>query len=213
MIKAILDIRPIAETDVVLLEKQFPQGGVAKHAERLSRQQKGDATYLIAWHKGYPVGHALLNWGGSRDEHVAKQLKSACPDLRPIRADRIPFARHRQATHRFRRAACIHARLLIPWIECCRRNQRCSPPPIQTPRLPRCAFWRVRRAGRICRLARAASCLGRDLYLSDKGSAASRHIGEVSERRRCARAATKAESLGRNNVASNRNFQKNGVSR
>ena len=84
MIKAILDIRPIAETDVVLLEKQFPQGGVAKHAERLSRQQKGDATYLIAWHKGYPVGHALLNWGGSRDEHVAKQLKSACPDLEDL---------------------------------------------------------------------------------------------------------------------------------
>lgn len=84
MIKAALDIRPIAETDVVLLEKRFPQGGVAKHAGRLGRQQKGDATYLIAWHKGYPVGHALLNWGGSHDEHVAKQLKSACPDIEDL---------------------------------------------------------------------------------------------------------------------------------
>jgi GNAT superfamily N-acetyltransferase len=84
MIKAVLDIRSIAEIDVALIEKRFPQGGVTKHAERLDRQQKGDATYLIAWRKGTPVGHALLNWGGSRDEHVAKQLKSPCPDVEDL---------------------------------------------------------------------------------------------------------------------------------
>lgn len=84
MIEAVLDVRPIAETDVALIEKRFPQGGVTKHAERLDRQQKGDATYLIAWRKGTPVGHALLNWRGSRDEHVAKQLKSACPDIEDL---------------------------------------------------------------------------------------------------------------------------------
>ena len=84
MLKTLIDVRPIAETDVVLLEKRFPQGGVAKHAERFDRQQKGDATYLIAWHKGCPVGHVLLNWGGSRDEHVARQLTTTCPDIEDL---------------------------------------------------------------------------------------------------------------------------------
>jgi GNAT superfamily N-acetyltransferase len=84
MSKTVVHIRPIAETDVARLERRFPQGGVAKHAERFVRQQRGDATYLIAWHKGHPVGHALLNYGGSRDEHVAKQSKFACPDLEDL---------------------------------------------------------------------------------------------------------------------------------
>jgi GNAT superfamily N-acetyltransferase len=84
MIKTLIDVRPIAETDAALLEKRFPQGGVAKHAERFDRQQKGDATYLIAWHEGRPVGHVLLNWGGSCDEHVAKQLAITCPDIEDL---------------------------------------------------------------------------------------------------------------------------------
>ena len=84
MSTAVLDVKPITETDFVLLEKRFPQGGIAKHAERFLRQQKGEAVYLIAWFQGQPVGHSLLKWGGSQDEHVAKQLSVACPDIEDL---------------------------------------------------------------------------------------------------------------------------------
>jgi GNAT superfamily N-acetyltransferase len=79
-----IEIMPIRETDIIFLEKCFPEGGSAKHAERFESQNKGDITYLIAWRCDHPVGHALLNWGGEQDEHVAKQLQSACPDLEDI---------------------------------------------------------------------------------------------------------------------------------
>jgi len=81
---AVVDIRPITEPDITLLEKHFPQGGMAKHAERFSRQQKGEAVYIIAWYQGRPVGHALLKWGGSQDGHVARQLNVSCPDIEDL---------------------------------------------------------------------------------------------------------------------------------
>lgn len=84
MPKAVVDIRPVTETDMALLEKGFPEGGTAKHAERFLRQQKGEALYLIAWYQGQPVGHALLKWSGSGDEHVARQLCVACPDVEDL---------------------------------------------------------------------------------------------------------------------------------
>jgi GNAT superfamily N-acetyltransferase len=74
-------IRPASESDIALLESHFSDGGPAKHAECLMRQQKGEAVYLIAWHQGRPVGHALMKWGGSEDELVAERLKVACPDI------------------------------------------------------------------------------------------------------------------------------------
>jgi GNAT superfamily N-acetyltransferase len=84
MLKAVIDIRPIAQTDIALLEKRFPEGGLAKHADRFSRQQTGEVVYLVAWHREHPVGHALLKWGGSQDEPVAKQLKIGCPDIEDL---------------------------------------------------------------------------------------------------------------------------------
>ena len=84
MSKVVVDIKPITEADIALLEVHFPQAGMAKHTERFLRQQKGDAVYLIAWYQGEPVGHALLNWDGSQDEPVANQLSVACPDIEDI---------------------------------------------------------------------------------------------------------------------------------
>jgi GNAT superfamily N-acetyltransferase len=84
MSRLIVDIKPVIEADTVLLEKCFPEGGMAKHAERFLRQQKGGAAYLIAWYQGQPVGHVLLKWGGSQDEPVIKQLSVACPDIEDL---------------------------------------------------------------------------------------------------------------------------------
>ena len=84
MSTAVVDIRPIIKADIALLEKRFPQGGIAKHTERFLRQQNGEAVYLIAWHQGQPVGHALLKWGGSQDEHITRQLRVMCPDIEDL---------------------------------------------------------------------------------------------------------------------------------
>ena len=84
MTTVIVQIKPIREADLALLEERFPEGGPAKHAERLRRQQMGEVVYLVAWQKGEPVGHALLNWRGSQDEHVARQLQAACPDIEDL---------------------------------------------------------------------------------------------------------------------------------
>ncbi len=81
---AVVDIRSITKPDIILLEQRFPQGGIAKHSERLARQQRGEAVYLIAWCQGQPAGHALLKWGGSQDEPVTKQLRIACPDIEDL---------------------------------------------------------------------------------------------------------------------------------
>jgi GNAT superfamily N-acetyltransferase len=78
------NIRPITETDIALLEKRFQQGGMAKHAERFLRQQKGEEVYLIAWHRVQPVGHTLLKWGGAQDEPVTRQLRVVCPDIEDL---------------------------------------------------------------------------------------------------------------------------------
>ena len=80
----IVDIKPIVETDIALLEKRFPEAGPAKHAERFARQQKGEAIYLIAWIQGQPAGHALIKWGGSQDEPVARQIRTATPDIEDL---------------------------------------------------------------------------------------------------------------------------------
>jgi len=79
-----VDIRPITEAEISLLEKCLPQGGSAKHAERFTRQQEREVVYLIAWYQGKPVGHGLLKWGGSQDEPVAKALRTPCPDLEDL---------------------------------------------------------------------------------------------------------------------------------
>lgn len=84
MPSAIVEIKPITKADIAVLEKRFPQGGLAKHAERFLRQQKGEAVYLIAWYQGQPVGHALLKWDGSQDEHITRQLRVMCPDIEDL---------------------------------------------------------------------------------------------------------------------------------
>jgi GNAT superfamily N-acetyltransferase len=84
MSSILVEIRPITETEPALLEKRFPQGGTAKHAERFLRQQKEEVVYLIAWHRGQPVGHALLKWSGAQDIRVTWQLRVACPDVEDL---------------------------------------------------------------------------------------------------------------------------------
>src|SRR3712207_6814858 len=75
-----IHIRPIAEEEVVLLERHLARGFPRKHWARFVLQAEGKAVYLIAWRARTPVGHVLLEWEGAREEPMASGLPS-CPVL------------------------------------------------------------------------------------------------------------------------------------
>jgi len=79
-----VDVRPVARRDVLLLEAHLPFGVPEKHADRSARQRRGQVVYLIAWHNGAPIGHALLKWQGAEEDQVASVLQGTCPDVEDL---------------------------------------------------------------------------------------------------------------------------------
>jgi GNAT superfamily N-acetyltransferase len=77
-------VRPAARDSLLLLERHLPYGPPEKHAERLKRQEKGEVVYLVAWHDGTPVGHALLKWLGATEEHLVARFQGTCPDIEDL---------------------------------------------------------------------------------------------------------------------------------
>jgi len=77
-------IQPARQSDIPLLQKTFPQGGIEKHPERFGRQQQGLVTYLIAWQGNEPVGHGLVKWQRPTNDPVAPLLQQPCPDLEDL---------------------------------------------------------------------------------------------------------------------------------
>ena len=75
-----LEITAANRADLPLLEHFLTQGGPAKHAERVARQERGDVVYLIAWRGERPLGHALLKWKGSDDADVARPPEQGMPE-------------------------------------------------------------------------------------------------------------------------------------
>jgi ribosomal protein S18 acetylase RimI-like enzyme len=47
------------------------------------RQGEGDVVYLVAWIDDLPIGHVLIEWGGTTDEPVRTQLAD-CADLQDL---------------------------------------------------------------------------------------------------------------------------------
>ncbi len=79
-----LVIRPIQHSDVLLLERALPYGAPEKHLDRHQRQRRGEVSYLIAWLDGKPVGHGLLKWHGTLEDHIAGHFQGRCPDLEDL---------------------------------------------------------------------------------------------------------------------------------
>jgi GNAT superfamily N-acetyltransferase len=77
-------VRPAARDSLLLLERHLPYGAPEKHAERFKYQEKGQVVYLVAWHEGTPVGHALLKWHGATEEHLAAHFQGTCPDIEDL---------------------------------------------------------------------------------------------------------------------------------
>src|SRR5579872_1701671 len=59
---ATISVRPLAAEELRLIEQSLRQGRQDKHRQRLERQQRGRAVYLIAWYATLAVGHLLLKW-------------------------------------------------------------------------------------------------------------------------------------------------------
>ena len=57
-----LHIGPCTAEDVVVLERHLGSGRNRIHEQLHARQQAGDATYLVAWRGGIPVGTGLVRW-------------------------------------------------------------------------------------------------------------------------------------------------------
>lgn len=68
-------VRPLQDDELAMLEQAVPyRPWPSKHAERLARQTRGEAVYLIVWLDGRPVGHALLHWRGPTEAAVAEEF-------------------------------------------------------------------------------------------------------------------------------------------
>ena len=78
---AAITVEPASEGDVGILTRRLPRPR-AKHLERLERQRRGEALYLIAWRDGEPVGHALLKSPGAVD--LAPGKRAGCAEIEDL---------------------------------------------------------------------------------------------------------------------------------
>jgi ribosomal protein S18 acetylase RimI-like enzyme len=51
--------------DLPALDRAIPTGRNDVHRAFLARQEAGEASYLVAWRGGSPVGTGVIRWGGS----------------------------------------------------------------------------------------------------------------------------------------------------
>lgn len=73
-----IEIRLLTDDGLKALETAIPARG--SHPGRLEEQKKGNASYLVAYHNGTPVGHLNLKWNGDDSTEVKKHL-SNCPEI------------------------------------------------------------------------------------------------------------------------------------
>lgn len=69
-----VDVRPIADEELGLLQQALPPEHPEAHVRRLADQRAGRVTYLVAWLGDRPVGHALVRWGGSTNPELRWRL-------------------------------------------------------------------------------------------------------------------------------------------
>lgn len=75
-----LVIRQCAAADVRVLDRHMRSGEA--HRRRFAEQERGDASYVIAWIRDRPVGHLNLRWCGFDDPAV--RVFAPCPELSSI---------------------------------------------------------------------------------------------------------------------------------
>ena len=76
-----LELRPAENADVpLLIALPFSGGLPGKHSDRLARQRRDEAAYVLAVSDGVIIGHLLLKWNGP--EHAAvRPLVGCCAEI------------------------------------------------------------------------------------------------------------------------------------
>ncbi len=59
-----MDVRVCAAEDLARLRAQWPTPGSDVHGAHVATQQRGSASYLVAWRGPMPLGSAMVNWDG-----------------------------------------------------------------------------------------------------------------------------------------------------
>jgi GNAT superfamily N-acetyltransferase len=57
-------VRVATTGDLPVLDRALPSGRNDVHRAFLARQEAGDASYLVAWRGGTPVGTGVVRWAG-----------------------------------------------------------------------------------------------------------------------------------------------------
>lgn len=83
---ASIEIRPLAELEIELLEHHLGYGTPGKHRDRFAAQQRGEGMYLIAREKALPLGHLMLWWRAPASDPIASKLRD-CPHVEDVLVD------------------------------------------------------------------------------------------------------------------------------
>jgi GNAT superfamily N-acetyltransferase len=68
------DVKPAEALQIDLVHSIFsPEDFSRPQHRRYEVQRNGEGVYLIAWHRGSPVGGFLVRWSGPQDETVSSR--------------------------------------------------------------------------------------------------------------------------------------------
>lgn len=66
-----MEIRSCSLEDLGALRAQWPTPGSDIHGAHFAAQQRGTATYLVAWRDGKPLGSGMVQWEGCVGRNAA----------------------------------------------------------------------------------------------------------------------------------------------
>jgi ribosomal protein S18 acetylase RimI-like enzyme len=75
-----LEIRTAAAREIPALERLLPSGLSHHYLNLFNQQQRGQASLLVAWWRGIPIGSGAVWWPGPRDTQIAAVFPG-CPEI------------------------------------------------------------------------------------------------------------------------------------
>jgi ribosomal protein S18 acetylase RimI-like enzyme len=79
---ALLEVRPLGRAEVDSLARDLPYRPRARHVERLTEQERGEASYLVAWLGDVAVGHVHVRFLAARRSSQAR--REGCVELEDV---------------------------------------------------------------------------------------------------------------------------------
>jgi GNAT superfamily N-acetyltransferase len=85
-----IDVRVLRHDELERISLTLAHRSPAEHRERLTRQDQGVFTYLVAWDGTEPIGHVGIDWPDEREpeRHVEKGGRAIVHDLEVVPARR-----------------------------------------------------------------------------------------------------------------------------